>query len=223
MRLVMSPRRPAELIVPEKASSSDVNQFLQQKSKWVAEKHALIQSILSRPAELNLEQPSVVWLLGRQQHIQHMPTSRPSVRQVGRELIVGGNSDEAAAAVERWYRRKSRQHVQDLVEHQAKRLGLEFHNITIRDQQTRWGSCSSSRNLSFSWRLIMAPPEVFEYVAVHELCHLREPNHSKAFWRLLDVAQPQWPDAANWLRRHGQEVRAYNPRTVIDGSAEASK
>ncbi|MCX2969484.1 MULTISPECIES: M48 family metallopeptidase [Streptomyces] len=218
MRLVMSPRRPAELIVPEKTSSTDVSRFLQQKHKWVAEKHALIQSFRARPAELDLEQPSVVWLLGRPRQIQHAPTSRTSVRPDGQRLMVGGNPAEAAAAIERWYRRKSRQHAQDLLERHAKRLGLEFRNITIRDQQTRWGSCSASRNLSFSWRLIMAPPEVFDYVAVHELCHLREPNHSKAFWRLLDVAQPTWPDAAEWLRRHGQELRSYNPRAVIDGS-----
>ena len=94
---------------------------------------------------------------------------------------------------------------------EAARLGLSYSRIAVRDQRTRWGSCSTRGTLSFSWRLALAPPEVLEYVVVHELLHLREHNHSRAFWQLLDVHRPGWRAEAGWLRMHGEELQAYTP------------
>ena len=84
----------------------------------------------------------------------------------------------------------------------------------MRDQRTRWGSCSAEANLSFNWRLVLTPPEVLEYVVIHELCHLRVANHTKAFWRLLEAALPGWQGPASWLADHGAELRAYRPSAV---------
>jgi predicted metal-dependent hydrolase len=98
---------------------------------------------------------------------------------------------------------------------EAARLGLEYAAIAIRDQRTRWGSCSRRGTLSFSWRLLLAPAEVLEYVVVHELCHLREPNHSQAFWLVLDAARPGWQVQARWLREHGQELQDYRPAAAL--------
>ncbi|HLE99706.1 MAG TPA: M48 family metallopeptidase [Gaiellaceae bacterium] len=81
---------------------------------------------------------------------------------------------------------------------------------------TRWGSCSHRGNLSFSWRLLLAPDEVLEYVVVHELCHIREPSHQKPFWRLLESVRPGWQGRARWLREHGQELRDYRPAAALD-------
>src|SRR5438552_2575399 len=83
---------------------------------------------------------------------------------------------------------------------EAQRLQIRFNSVAIRDQKTRWGSCSAMGNVSFSWRLVLCPPEVLEYVVIHELLHRRESNHSKAFWRLLDQARPGWREQARWLR-----------------------
>jgi len=123
--------------------------------------------------------------------------------------------ERAAAAIERWYRRQARQRVLDVAEREADRLGVEFKSVGIRDPRTRWGSCSSRGNLSFSWRLLLAPPEVLEYVVVHELLHLREPNHTKAFWRLVETARPGWQQQARWLREHGQELHGYTPASAL--------
>ena len=95
------------------------------------------------------------------------------------------------------------------------RLGLHYGSVGIRDPRTRWGSCSTSGNLSFSWRLVVAPADVLEYVVVHELCHLREPSHQKPFWRLLTAARPGWEAQARWLREHGQELHDYAPGRAI--------
>ena len=86
-----------------------------------------------------------------------------------------------------------------------------YSRIAVRDQRTRWGSCSTRGTLSFSWRLAVAPSEILDYVVVHELLHLRQHNHSPAFWHLLDVHRPGWREQAGWLRAHAWELQAYVP------------
>jgi predicted metal-dependent hydrolase len=125
--------------------------------------------------------------------------------------VVGGPPSGAEAAVERWYRREARRRLGSLAAAEALVLGVEPGSISIRDPRTRWGSCSSRGTLSFSWRLLLCPPQVADYVVVHELCHLRELNHSRAFWRLLEAARPGHREQAAWLREHGREVHAYRP------------
>lgn len=112
---------------------------------------------------------------------------------------------------EREGRNRARALVHKLVDSQARRLGVSVGRIAIRDQRTRWGSCSSRGTLSFNWRLVHAPLDVAEYVVVHELCHLREPNHSPGFWELVAAARPGYREQRRWLSEHGWELQAYTP------------
>jgi hypothetical protein len=98
-----------------------------------------------------------------------------------------------------------------VVEDEAAELGVEVNRIQIRDQRTRWGSCSPAGNLSFNWRLVLAPFEVLDYVVVHEVCHLREANHSRRFWRLVESRRPEWREQKAWLNEHGAELLAFRP------------
>ena len=111
--------------------------------------------------------------------------------------------------VERWYRERARAAATDTATREAARLGVGFERIRIADQRTRWGSCSRARTLSFSWRLVVAPRQVLDYVVVHELCHLRHADHSQRFWDSLEQARPTWRAEAGWLRAHGRELGAY--------------
>ena len=106
-------------------------------------------------------------------------------------------------------RAAARELVTMVLEEEAAALGVSFGRVQIRDQRTRWGSCSSRGTLSFNWRLVLAPLEVLDYVVVHELCHLRVPNHSKSFWTLVEASRPGWRQQREWLRDRGPELLAF--------------
>ncbi|MDX6518963.1 MAG: hypothetical protein QOF50_1809 [Gaiellaceae bacterium] len=164
-RIVVSPGRPPEVVVPLRTSERTIRALLDQHEGWLAR-----QLARTREPELALE-----------------PMTQREGRQRARSLL-----HELAAA-------------------EALRLGVSFERIAIRDQRTRWGSCSSRGTLSFNWRLVLAPPGVARYVVVHELCHLREPNHSPRFWQLVAAARPGYREERRWLAEHGWELQAYVP------------
>lgn len=101
------------------------------------------------------------------------------------------------------YRRMAKDIISRECEVLAKKMGVTYNRITIKDQKTRWGSCSSKGNLNFSWRLILMHPLVGRYVMVHELAHLKQMNHSKAFWDEVELAMPRYKKRKEWLRNNG--------------------
>ena len=108
-------------------------------------------------------------------------------------------------------RREARARIGLIAQSEAAGLGVEYRRITIRDQVSRWGSCSSGGALSFNWRLVLAPHDVLDYVVVHEVCHLVEHNHGPAFWRLVERRRPAYRDSRAWLDAYGWEILAYRP------------
>lgn len=108
--------------------------------------------------------------------------------------------------LEKRYRNAARNLFQNRVTYYHTFTGGTYTSITIRDQKSRWGSCSSRGTLSFNYRLIFAPPKVLDYVVVHELCHLTHMNHSKDFWSMVEGIMPEYKIYKTWLREHGQEL-----------------
>jgi hypothetical protein len=108
-------------------------------------------------------------------------------------------------------RREARARITLIAQSEARALGVEYERITLRDQRTRWGSCSSSGALSFNWRLVLAPHDVLDYVVVHEVCHLVEHHHGPAFWKLLERRRPAYRESKRWLDEYGWEILAYRP------------
>ena len=152
------------------------------------------------------DRAGVVWLHGAPVTVRRITATRASARLHNGNLLVSGPDDRSSDTVLRWYRREAGRRITAAAARDAIALGVEFHSLAIRDQRTRWGSCSRRGNLSFSWRLVAAPRAVLDYVVVHELCHLREPNHSKAFYRLLDTVRPI-ADDARWLAHMAPNCR----------------
>lgn len=102
-----------------------------------------------------------------------------------------------------WYRIKTLEKISDLVEYYARENGYKYNKVKISNAHKRLDSCSIKGNLSFSWRLIMAPPKIIDYVVVHELTHLMERNHSKAFWRKVALRMPDYKEQKKWLKENG--------------------
>ena len=138
------------------------------------------------------------------------PPARGSARLVGDRLLVrvGRDGRTPADLLEGWLRARARLAITARVAARSAEMGVPPGRISIRDQSSRWASASASGALSFSWRLILAPPDVLDAVVVHELAHLRVRGHSRAFWELAERHAPQTREARRWLRAHAREVRA---------------
>ena len=190
--------------------------FLAASEPWLAARVAEAD----RPSALGFDRPGVVWLGGEPVPVVRRGAggvpepvaARPGAALRDGRLVVSGPDTAAAAAVDRWYRREARAQLEAAVATEARRLAVTPARVAVRDTTSRFGSCSATGTLSFSWRLVVAPPEVLDYVVVHELCHLREPNHGAGFWRLVAEARPGFAAQRRWLNEHGRELLAYVPR-----------
>lgn len=110
------------------------------------------------------------------------------------------------SALEARYRQAARNYFPERVAYYEAILGVTHGSIAIRDQKTRWGSCSSKGNLNFNWRLMLAPPRILDYVVVHELCHRIEMNHSQAFWHVVETVLPDYRELRKWLKENGRTL-----------------
>jgi predicted metal-dependent hydrolase len=108
-------------------------------------------------------------------------------------------------------RREAHARISLIAQSEAAALGVTYSRLTVRDQRSRWGSCSSRGALSFNWRLVLAPHDVLDYVVVHEICHLVELNHGPRFWRVVERRRPNYRESKRWLDDHGWEILAYRP------------
>lgn len=113
-------------------------------------------------------------------------------------------------ALEKRYRKAAKEYIPQRVAHYQQFTGGAYERIVIRDQKTRWGSCSSNKTLSFNYRLMLAPPQILDYVVVHELCHLKHMNHSREFWAAVEEVMPDYKIYRKWLREHGSELTLAN-------------
>lgn len=211
-RIRVGPERPLEIVVPVGTDAQQIDDWLVARKGWIASKLQVIEMARSRQRLLGLDQPDFAWVAGWPVPVKHGEGRRPVARFDGLNLTVHGVTPaQRSAALHRWYRREARKRIREITSTESSRLGLSYSSLAVRDQTTRWGSCSATGNLSFNWRLFIAPLDVMRYVVIHELCHLVVPNHSKAFWRQLEAAMPEWQEQSEWLSTYGAELRAYQP------------
>lgn len=131
------------------------------------------------------------------------------VRVDGETLVVPGDAALAGARVAGFLKAQARGRLVAASDQYAKLLGVGFSGITLRDTRSRWGSCSAQGGLMYSWRLILAPPQVLAYVAAHEVAHLVQMNHSAAFWAVVGQIYPSWQAERRWLHEQGQALHAW--------------
>ena len=131
-----------------------------------------------------------------------------SVRIEGGQLLVPGAPDRVAARVQAFLKVRARDRLVAASDHYAAKVGRKVAQVALRDTRSRWGSCTSAGALMYSWRLIMAPPSVLDYVAAHEVAHLIEMNHSPRFWAVVERLFPGWQSERAWLRKHDGALQA---------------
>jgi predicted metal-dependent hydrolase len=197
--------RDGRLIVraPRRASSESIEKLITQKEKWVRSKQELAKEISAafKPREyVNGEE---FLYLGKKHPLEIVERPKPSLTLDGNFQLSRSALTKASLVFEHWYRQQALNVFSERVEWYAKQHGYSYKKIRITSAQTRWGSCSSRGTLSFTWRLIMAPLEVIDYLAVHELVHLKIKNHSKAYWAEVKALMPDHQDRSNWLKKNG--------------------
>jgi predicted metal-dependent hydrolase len=204
-RIVVHPWDGVEVVLPSRSSAAEAERLVRNHGDWLL---ARLAERPAAPAPL-ADGSEVPWRGGSLVLRVRAGRGHARLGDGALSVAVADPSDSAsvASAVERVGRAEARRLLELEIADAAAALGVHPTGLAIRDPRTRWGSCSSRGGLSFSWRLVLAPPEVLRYVAVHEVCHLVEPNHQAAFWALVERLMPGWREQRTWLRRHGSSLR----------------
>jgi predicted metal-dependent hydrolase len=188
-----------EVVLPARARRRDADEAMRELGPWVRRRLAQLDTAR---AELGLA-PGTVPYLGEELRLVAEPGRRRVTRRGGVLLVPAGDAREA---LERWYRRRARVEIAARLDAACAQAGAAYQRLSIRGQRTRWASCSSSGDMSFNWRLLLAPPAVLDAVVWHEVCHLEVADHSKRFWSLLLERCPDYRAHQRWLRRYGQAL-----------------
>jgi hypothetical protein len=186
-----------EVVLPRRAAAREAAAAVVELRGWIARRQAEVAVTRARVAARD----GTVPYLGTDLLLLADP-GRTRVHRRGDVLLVP-EGDAAGAAIERWYRRQARAEIAPRLDAAAAALGKSYTKLTIRDQRTRWGSCSSTGAMSLNWRLLLAPDVVLEYVVRHEACHLAVMDHSPRFWGLMGQLMPGYERPRRWLRDHG--------------------
>ena len=208
-----SKTREVALVVPPGCKLEKAYDFARAHEGWIR------RQLEARPPDIPFAGGQRIPLRGVEHIIRHKNQMRGLVRQIpGKdealpELVVPALPEHLARRLRDWLKAEARRDLGRAVKTHADRLGVTPMRLSVRDQASRWGSCSSRGNLNFSWRLILAPPEVLDYVAAHEVAHLLEMNHSKRFWSHVRVACPDMKNARRWLKANGHQLHRYGRNT----------
>lgn len=185
---------------------SEINRFVEEKRNWI-DRILLNQALLpNHHKEKTYETGEEFYYLGRPYPLEAgfdpLETTGVFPRFDRFVLNCPDNGEMKKYYFALWYQKKAREHIPARVEHFSRELNLQPRGVRITSARSRWGSCSEDNLLAFSFRLMMAPPQVIDYVVVHELMHIREKNHSSKFWQLVIEAMPDSKLHRRWLREH---------------------
>ncbi len=200
--------REAILTMPPRGTLIEAREFAQRHGGWIAARLGRL------PQPAPFVPGVVVPLRGVEHRIVHRAGARGVVwtetRDNGEKILcVAGGVEHVDRRVHDFLKREARRDLAKASQDYAARLGVKVRRLTVRDQSSRWGSCTSAGSLSFSWRLILAPPFVLDYLAAHEVAHLVEMNHSPRFWRVVARVCPRMERAKAWLESSGNDLHRY--------------
>ena len=188
-----------EVVLPRRSPERHAAEAVRELAPWIERRRRAVAKVALEVARTE----GTVPYLGEALRLVAEP-GRTRVHRRGADLLVP--EEDPRPALERWYRRRAKAEIGPRLDAATARAGSRYTGLTIRSQRTRWASCSSTGAMSFNWRLLLAPPEILDYVVEHEVCHLEVMDHSPRFWRLLASRSPDWRAHSAWLRRYGSTL-----------------
>jgi len=200
-------RELVQVVAPPGVGDAEVKRFVGRHLEWVMKRLAAI------PPRFPFVPGAVLPILGRAHTLRHDPALGRTARLVegpdGPLLLVGGEAAFVPARTLAFLKAEAKRQLADRARDKAALIGARVMAVTVRDTRSRWGSCSTTGRLSFSWRLLLTPEPVFDYVVAHEVAHLREMNHSPRFWALCASLTPEVEGPRAWLKANGARLHRY--------------
>lgn len=220
IRVAVNATGEVVLTIPRYATKAEARAFLVSRLDWVREQLGKLESRTPEAARrpLRWDGADVLPLRGTETPVlwSRASLSRPQVRLLPEAITVFAQQDTRHELLTRLLKRtlinEARLEAENLLNREAHRLGLRWSELRIGDPRAQWGSCTPEGVISLSWRLLLAPPEVFRYVVIHELCHLPHPDHSPRFWGLVAQQMPEWSLHRDWLKRQGAGLHRWLAR-----------
>ncbi len=195
--------------VPYHTPKGEIEKFIKEKQSWVVKKISEKEKLTREPRKAFI--PGETFLYLGESYPLEIGDTHPKGLQLklsfGKFLIDQGHAAKAEDLFTQWYKREAKEKIQERVRYFSNRLQLFPKGSKITSAQYRWGSCSRDNRLSFSWRMIMAPLSVIDYVLIHELVHIKEKNHSRRFWIALESILPDYRKHRLWLKENGHKLR----------------
>ncbi len=212
--LKVTPEDGLVVVQPRGMTRADIPEVLQSESRWIFKQLDRLAAMPPPALPHDVDNGSEV-MYGGERMVVNVSLSanglrHPTVKPDGRSIQVTiplGCDLPVREILETWMRNRAKWLIRAEVHELATARNLKYNRVYIRDQKTKWGSCSTNGNISFNWRLVMAPPHVLRYLVAHELAHLMEFGHSKAFWNALADLCPEYEEAKAWLHEHGHSLR----------------
>jgi len=213
--LILSKRKTIALVVqpdgrllvraPLRTNRKLIDAFIVSKTDWIEKTRQMQHARRKSIPRHHFAEGEHFWYLGKQYPLRLMPPQRPAL-QFDLAFTLSENAlPQAGKRFEDWYREQARLYLTERVVYFAQRYNFNFQKVKITSARTRWGSCSARGTINFAWRLIMAPPEIIDYVVLHELAHTVHHNHGLSFWSLVQSMVPDYGAKRKWLKQHSQQ------------------
>lgn len=211
VRLNISLDEGLVIIIPRNYKIEQVEEIIRKKEKWILQKLSHFNEVAESIEKTKEQGANVLRYLGKDYPIvMILDASSPITVSITDEkayiTLPEKKQDVLSKVIEAWYRLIAKEIFNQRVKTWATAMGVSYNKVFVKNQKTRWGSCSSQKNLNFNLRLVMAPVEIVDYVIIHELAHIIEMNHSKEFWKIVEEYCPEYKKHIAWLKINGTKL-----------------
>ncbi len=214
-KLVRAKRRTIALILerdgsltvraPRRATLLDIHGFITEKTDWILRSREKLKAMVAHPKKEYVDGERFLFI-GEEYELRLVPPQRPALKFDGGFTLSTSARERGEADFTKWYKTQANTVFTERVQFYAAQHGFEPKQVKVNSAKTRWGSCTSSGTINFTWRLVMAPLEVIDYVVLHELAHLKVKNHSPRFWKLVESLCPDFKRQRKWLKENGEKL-----------------